>query len=335
MTLGAFRAARTDSWHTGRRIRREPPLTDWTPDHIRARFATLNTWRRAGVRAPHKPLLLLFALGRVLRGEDRLVRFGAVEQQLDALIAEFGPPRKHTRGRARYPFWHLRNDGLWELPAATGLIDAGLDRSNEPYIRDLREARGGFPEALHLQLVAQPWLCIELIERMIAGHFPDSYREEIRAAIGVPTGLFQAQILAEQVARAMRYATGRPRDPAFREAVLDAWNGRCAVCGFDARLDDHPFGVEAAHVKWHSAGGPDALDNGLLLCLLHHRALDRGVLGLRADCTVKISPALTAAGVARARLVDFDGRPLADDRPAPAISAEFITWHDAQVYRCR
>ena len=313
--------------------RREPLLTDWIPDLIRARFARLNTWQRAGVRAPHKPLLLLFALGRVLRGEPRLVRFGDVERLLDGLIAEFGPPRKRTRGRARYPFWHLCNDGVWTLPERAAIVAGGLDRSNEPPIAVLREALGGFPAALHLRLVAEPWLCIELIERLIAGHFPTSYREDIRAAIGVPTGLFQAQILAEQVARAMRYATGRPRDPAFRKAVLEAWGGRCAVCGFEARLGERPFGVEAAHVKWHAAGGRDTLENGLLLCVLHHRALDRGVLGLRRDGTVKISPALSAEGVARTRLLDVDGQPLADG--GPPIAADVIAWHDAQVFRCR
>ncbi len=308
-------------------------MTDWTPAHIQARFATLNTWRRAGVRAPHKPLLLLFALGRILRGEPRLVRFGDVERHLDGLIAEFGPPRKHTRGRARYPFWHLCNDGLWELPQRAAIIAGGLDRSNEPPIAVLREARGGFPEALHLQLVAQPWLCVTLIEQLIAGHFPASYREDIRAAIGVPHSAFHAKVLAEQVARAMRFAA--PRDPAFRKALLDMWSGRCAVCGFEARYADRPFGVEAAHIKWHAAGGPDTPDNGLLLCVLHHRALDRGLLGLRADNTIKIAPGVHAEGVARQRLVDFDGRPLGDGGPAPALDPAFIAWHDAQVYRCR
>jgi len=309
-------------------------VTDWTPDHIRARFAQLNTWRRAGVRAPHKPLLLLFALGRVLRGGPRLMRFGDIERPVDALITEFGPPQIKARSRARYPFWHLHGDGLWDIPERAQIVAAGLVTGNAPRIAALREARAGFPEALHAQLVGQPWLVIELVERLIAGHFPDSYREDIRERIAVPTGLFQAQRLAEHIARSYRYAAGRPRDPGFRRAVLSAWGGRCAVCGFEAWVDDTPFGVEAAHIKWHAAGGPDALDNGLLLCVLHHRALDRGLLGLTGERTIKISPLVTTQGVSRQRLSAYDGRPLAGGAAVPAIAATFVEWHDKQVYRC-
>jgi len=41
-------------------------------EDIKSRTARLNVWRRGDQRAPHKPLLLLYALGRCLRGEDRL-----------------------------------------------------------------------------------------------------------------------------------------------------------------------------------------------------------------------------------------------------------------------
>jgi putative restriction endonuclease len=35
-----------------------------TRDDILARFAGLNVWSRGGQRAPHKPLLFLYPLGR-------------------------------------------------------------------------------------------------------------------------------------------------------------------------------------------------------------------------------------------------------------------------------
>ena len=36
------------------------------------------------------------------------------------------------------------------------------------------------------------------------------------------------------------------------------------------------FGLEAAHITWHAGDGPDLVPNGLVLCTLHHKALDRG-----------------------------------------------------------
>ena len=46
-----------------------------TPDEIRDRFNSITVWKRGGERAPHKPLLALYAIGRVLRGEPRLAAY--------------------------------------------------------------------------------------------------------------------------------------------------------------------------------------------------------------------------------------------------------------------
>ena len=48
----------------------------------------------------------------------------------------------------------------------------------------------------------------------------------------------------------------------------------CCVCGFSLRLVDGLIGVDAAHIQWHSHGGPDEVPNGLALCALYHRLLD-------------------------------------------------------------
>ena len=40
------------------------------------------------------------------------------------------------------------------------------------------------------------------------------------------------------------------------------------------------WGWEAAHIQWHSHGGPDQVANGLALCTFHHGAFDRGAIGL-------------------------------------------------------
>lgn len=37
------------------------------------------------------------------------------------------------------------------------------------------------------------------------------------------------------------------------------------MCGHDGALGNVPAGLEAAHIRWHSQGGPDAAENGLAL----------------------------------------------------------------------
>ena len=53
-------------------------------------FDNIRRAQRAGVYAPHKPLLILLALARVQRGEPRLVEFTAIDTPLRKLLAEFG-----------------------------------------------------------------------------------------------------------------------------------------------------------------------------------------------------------------------------------------------------
>jgi hypothetical protein len=49
------------------------------------RFEALGVWSRAGRRAPHKPLLVLYAIARTLKGGDRLIPFAEVQAALDAV----------------------------------------------------------------------------------------------------------------------------------------------------------------------------------------------------------------------------------------------------------
>ena len=73
----------------------------------------LRIWQRGDQRAPHKPLLLLYALGRVSRGEPRKMKYELVKYDLKNLLTEFSPPRVvHS---SSYPFIRLSNDRAPEL----------------------------------------------------------------------------------------------------------------------------------------------------------------------------------------------------------------------------
>jgi putative restriction endonuclease len=68
-------------------------------------------------------------------------------------------------------------------------------------------------------------------------------------------------------------------------------------------MDGVPVGLEAAHVRWWSQAGPDAVDNGLALCSQHHLLLDRGVLGLTGELTLDVSPRFEARSAEARRTV--------------------------------
>ncbi len=180
-----------------------------TRQRLREALNRLNVWKSGGIRAPHKPLLLLFALGRVRRGQPRLA----------------------------------------------------------------------------------------------------SYAQDVH----------------------------KPLKKLLRDAVLRAYERRCAVCDFDLRIADDLFGLEAAHIMWHAAGGPDQVPNGLALCTFHHKALDWGVIGLEPESgeyRLMVSNELSGQSLAFNDVLDLRGKPLrAPQAEGLEPSVEYVAWHRQQVFR--
>jgi hypothetical protein len=75
-------------------------------DALVQKFRDLNVWRRGDERAPHKPLLALYALGQVQSGAERLIPFDQLEGPLERLLEDFGPPRKSPH--PELPFYRNR-----------------------------------------------------------------------------------------------------------------------------------------------------------------------------------------------------------------------------------
>ena len=238
------------------------------------------------------------------------------------LLQRFGPPRKALH--PEFPFGRLPADKLWEIPGSETLSRTA---SGDLLVGELRKrgVRGGFPEWLHDLLCGCPELAQEAAQGLLAAHFPESLHDGIRAATGIP---FNWEV---------RETPKRRRDPAFRRQVLREYEYRCAVCNFDVRLGDDLIGLEAAHIMWVAAGGPDRIANGLALCGLHHNALDRGAFGLQAvggNYKVLISSEVHGLSDPVRWFLDYHGKHLRTPRnslfhPRP----EFVQWHYREVFR--
>src|SRR3954468_24577231 len=98
-------------------------------DAILERFEKLSIWKQGDQRAPHKPLLVLYALGRWQRGDTGDLPFDQLAPDVAALLREFGPPRRSYH--PEYPFWWLQSDGVWTVesdgPMAPAAIPGGMD----------------------------------------------------------------------------------------------------------------------------------------------------------------------------------------------------------------
>ncbi|RYX83489.1 hypothetical protein EON73_03850 [bacterium] len=82
------------------------------------------------------------------------------------------------------------------------------------------------------------------------------------------------------------------RKRGFRQAVIEAYDFKCAVCGFKLYSPNKMiWEVEAAHIVPHSSKGKDDILNGISLCHLHHWAFDVGWFSLFDDYTITVSSA--------------------------------------------
>jgi putative restriction endonuclease len=281
-------------------------------------FSGINVWKRGDERAPHKPLLLLMALARVQRGESRLLPYRDVDPKLRSLLIEFGPSR--TSYHPEFPFWRLQNDGIWEIPDRSGL-KTRTGNTDVPRLELIRQnVSGGFTSEIEKALRSDPPLIRQLAQGILDDHFPDTLHDDIATAVGLD--------LSEGIIRRRR------RDPEFRTRVLRAYGYQCAVCGFDVRIDQQSIGLEAAHVKWHQARGPDDETNGVALCTMHHKLLDFGAFSFADDLRVLVSERANGSAGLAEWLLAFHDRPLRrPQRVEYALREEYVSWHVREVFK--
>ena len=248
-------------------------------NEVKKKFQSLNVWQNGDERAVHKPLLVLYAIGKLLQDRKRQLSFADIEDDLRELLTEFGPWRKNYRPQD--PFWRLKNDRdkVWEIPNEFKIRE-GKRSDGKPtgdaLIGDLRRfGEGGFLEQISNQFESDSEFAYEIARDLLKVHFPPSYHDAILKRVGIP------------------HPTGKEHPQFdlldFYEKVLKAYEYKCAVCGFDVRLRHEPIALDVSHIKWEQAGGPDTENNGLALCSMHHRFFDRGVFTLSSEFKVLVS----------------------------------------------
>jgi putative restriction endonuclease len=299
----------------------------------RAEFLDLLTrLRRASigpVRAPHKPLLLLWLFGRFAASGSTAVAYAEAEEPVSRLIDDFGPPAAPSgrRQRAAMPFVHLER-AIWDLRDGSGAMIEPDAPERGTWLTG-RGAAGRLRAEVEL-LLADPGTLAAAARLLLELHFTPGLTAMICDAAGLDLAVLE--LAASPAATAGKRAVRRA---GFAEDVLRAYAYQCAMCGFDGALGRNPVGLEAAHVRWHSQSGPDVVANGLSLCALHHALFDLGVLGLTADLRVQVSSLYVARSDAGRRAVDdLSGQPLLAPRPGqPVVELAHVDWHCRQVFK--
>lgn len=276
-------------------------------------LSKIQVWRNNGGRAPNKPLLILFALARVLRDEPRLFSFEEEYNRLQGLLEEFGRPRT-MKQRSEYAFVRLVNDGIWQVVPES--LNTKMDYSHRTLFG--MGVEGGFSPLVHQLLAQNHTVVYRAIEQTLRTHFPESYHQDVLCSIGLET----YRVIQNS------------RNPDFRDRVLHAYEESCAICGYNVRLLDKPVGLEAAHIKWFKAGGPDTEANGIALCSLHHILFDRGAFTLTEQMRVKVSAYVGGTIGTTTLLTQYHDRTITllnNSLYYPEM--EYVSWHVSEVFR--
>lgn len=276
---------------------------------LKNKINKITVWKKGDQRAPHKPLLILYALGELQTRNQLTIPYADVKDRLKQLLIDFGP--KRSSYHPEEPFVRLEKDGIWKLNQPV------LTKDIRPKFLIEHQVVGTFPEEVKSVLQKDKGRIKEIAEIILNSHFPETMHEDILSAVG------------------LTFESGkRIRDPQFRDRILRAYGYQCCICGFNVRLGSSLVAVEAAHIKWHQYKGPDTEENGIALCSMHHKLFDRGVFTIDQELKVLVSEDAYGNNGFDEWLMRFHGREIAAPiRPRYKPHDDFISWHVREVFK--
>jgi putative restriction endonuclease len=160
---------------------------------------------------------------------------------------------------------------------------------NAPDNRWLREAfENSVPVIYFLGII--PGCYQAILPAFISGWDPKALKA--RVAFGISEQeVMAAPTNAIERRYALRLVKQRLHQASFREAVIAAYDGRCAVTGLP-----EPLLLDAAHIvadKNEQFGHP-VIPNGIPLSKIHHAAFDAHLIGIDPDYGIHVSERLLA-----------------------------------------
>lgn len=290
-----------------------------TWNELEDKIMNLRVWESKGKRAPHKHFLFLLILQKFLQTGNSHLKFSDIEKELKSLLEEFGPQGKNGQ-KPENPFYHLSSSTIWKIDG-----NETIKKGESPTARKLRdgEFEGRLIPEVEELLTNNRDRIPQLAAKVINQNF-DPESEELKRGVLEAVG----------IEKALSWALQESRDPDFRNNILIAYNEKCAVCGFDARLDRDTIGLDAAHIKWHKAKGPNTIKNGLALCPTHHRLFDRGAFTIKPGTLEFTASSRLSGDNLQDWIFRYNGSPLlVQPHKSELPDRSYLDWHWSEVFK--
>ncbi|WP_212827297.1 HNH endonuclease [Catellatospora sp. TT07R-123] len=237
----------------------------------------LSTHRLGGIPSRHKPLALLWAIGRLAAGQPRLMDWREFRDGVTPILHSYGLPE--SRLSPEHPFWHLRSDGLWEVNglawSRTKTPPLTLLDNDNPLAGFTTDAASRLEDTAIRGRAVRTLLTRYLVQLDHTALLGDVGLHGYDTAAGNDRWAGFAEGLQGEAARREVTAQLIVRDPQIAQSVKALYDHRCQICG--VRLQTRNGGYsEAAHIRGLGVPhrGPDHLANLLCLCPNDHVLFD-------------------------------------------------------------
>lgn len=158
---------------------------------------------KSGTRAPYKPLLLLWLVGRLANGRGNAATFVEAEDEVGRLLSSHRVAV--TPPSAANPFVYMASDAeLWSVRTSDGDDIRAMPQRIRENSKFLREHATGRLAPRFAAALADHELRDHLVGELLRSEFPETLHEGILAEVG----------LAQHVRLA-----STPRDPKFQRIV--------------------------------------------------------------------------------------------------------------------
>lgn len=250
-----------------------------TAEQWLSKLTKLKVDKARGDPAPHKPLLLLVIL--------ELAEQKMLPKDVLPLTPELAfrfctywsivSDRRGQRPDVRYPFYHLKSDGVW----------SPLDQYGKPTTERFQARYAAMPSDF-VAFTKDPGSRDRARRILIAKYFQPQERLGLYALVGMPVPA------EDEIARDASYkgpdeAQIQGREARFRLNIVATYNYTCALTRYRLTTITGASIVDAAHIYQFADSRNNDLRNGLALSKNAHWLFDNGLWTLTDDYRVIVA----------------------------------------------
>lgn len=299
-------------------------------------------------KAPHKPILILAVLEQIRKGNFLSNKIFITPElvlsfkNLFELLVDTG-----HKDNFSLPFFHMKNEPFWRLVTKPGFEVKVTSSKSIKSFKNLIESVAFAEMDRNLFLLTINPVNNELIKDfLLVQYFPHTKKNLTSSPSNTIEYTIENQILNEStIEYQIRLNNLKEslkdddlaeelfiRGGVFRTTIPKTYNYTCCISGMKIQTMNKAQMIDACHIIPFSVSYNDTVSNGISLSPNLHRAFDRGLITIKEDYTVRVSPTIKDNNSVYS-ITQFDGEKIIlpnnlNHYPSP----ESLLWHNREVY---